>query len=384
MKIGLDAPSAACLLAATLLAGCATPSTPGQVSPASPSTSTAVAKPTSMSDDEVRDLLVQPAAEQRRRLDVVLAAHSGDIEARLRRLEAEYNLSDIPSVLADSEILLATPQIDGRLREYVLHSRAEALIKVERYAEAILVANQALEIDGSSSGALFARGWAKFHSDYGQAQGALADLDRALQLEPDQGIGYFRRAILFEHQGQFDLARSDLERAVQLEPDDGPTRQQFAMLMFEEWCSGQFRQPIASFREQAARPDAHPYAAIWLFIMRIRANPADEASARAELAALAPTHQPHAWTDTLVDLMLGKSNIEAAQAEADAAPTYALRAGRRCETDYYAAEQLLMHGPGAESTHLLEEAYWVCPSTYIEAKAVVAERHLQAEKSAAR
>ena len=337
-----------------------------------------------MSDDEVRDLVVQPPAEQVRRLDVAISAHSGDVRARILRMDAEYNLSDFPSVLADSEILLAIPQLDGRPREYVLHTRAEALIKVDRYAEAILVANQALEIDGSSSKALFARGWATFHSDYGQATKALADLGRALQIEPDQGIGYFRRAVVFEHLGQFDLARSDLERALQLEPDDGPTRQQLAWLMFEEWYSGQFRQPIASFREQASRPDAFPYAPIWLFIMRIRADPADEAAARAELEALMPAHQPHDWMDTLVDLMLGKLNVEAAQAVADAAPTSELRADRRCDADYYAAELLLSHGQGAEATRLLEEAYWVCPSRSIESKAVVSERRLQAEKSAVR
>lgn len=337
-----------------------------------------------MSDDEVHDLVTQPPAEQLRRLDVVIAAHPGDVKARILRMDAQYNLSDFPSVLADSEILLAIPQLDGRHREYVLHTRAEALIKVERYAEAILVADQALEIDGASSKALFARGWATFHSDYGQATRALTDLDRALQIEPDQGIGYFRRAIVFEYLGHFALARSDLERALQLEPDDGPTRQQFAWLMFEEWYSGQSRQPIASFREQAARPDAYPYAPIWLFIMRIRANPADEAAARAELEALVPAHQPDAWMDTLVNLMLGKLSVEAAQAEADAAPTSALRADRRCDADYYGAELLLSHGPGAEATRLLEEAYWACPSRSIESRAVVSERRLQAERSAVR
>ncbi|MFL6677998.1 MAG: tetratricopeptide repeat protein [Burkholderiaceae bacterium] len=384
MKIGLDAPLAACLLAATLLAGCAIPSIPAQVSPASPSTSTAVVDAPSMSDDEVHDLVIQPPAEQLRRLDLVVAAHPGDVKARILRMDAEYNLSDFPSVLVDSEILLAIPQLEGRPRAYVLHTRAEALIKVERYAEAILVADQALKIDGSSSKALFARGWATFHSDYGQATRALADLDRALQIEPDQGIGYFRRAIVFEYLGRFALARSDLERALQLEPDDGPTRQQFAWLMFEEWYSGQSRQPIASFREQAARPDAYPYAPIWLFIVRIRANPADAAAARAELEALAPAHQTHDWMDTLVDLMLGKSSVEAAQAEADAAPTPALRADRRCDADYYAAELLLSQGPRAEATRLLEDAYRVCPSTSIESRAVVSERRLQAEKSAVR
>jgi hypothetical protein len=87
---------------------------------------------------------------------------------------------------------------------------------------------------------------------------------------------------------------------------------------------------------------------------------------------------------TLVDLMLSKSNAEAAQAVADAAPTSALRADRRCDVDYYAAELLLSHGQGAEATRLLEEAYWVCPSRSIESKAVVSERRLQAEKSAVR
>ncbi|MFL6628581.1 MAG: hypothetical protein ACJ8G1_19225, partial [Vitreoscilla sp.] len=164
MKIGLDAPLAACLLAATLLAGCAIPSIPAQVSPASPSTSTAVLDAPSMSDDEVHDLVIQPPAEQLRRLDLVVAAHPGDVKARILRMDAEYNLSDFPSVLVDSEILLAIPQLDGRPRAYVLHTRAEALIKVERYAEAILVADQALKIDGSSSmrrmRALTSPGWA--------------------------------------------------------------------------------------------------------------------------------------------------------------------------------------------------------------------------------
>lgn len=118
--------------------------------------------------------------------------------------------------------------------------------------------------------------------------------------------------------------------------------------------------------------------------MRVRADPANEAAARAELESLVPAHQPHTWMDTLGDLMLGKSNVEVAQAEADAAPTPLLRAHRRCDADYYAAELLLIHGPGAEATRLLEEAYWVCPSRSIESRAVVSERRLQSEKSAAR
>lgn len=97
-------------------------------------------------------------------------------------------------------------------------------------------------------------------------------------------------------------------------------------------------------------------------------------------AAAAHAHQPHAWIDTLVDLILGKSTLEAALAEADAADSDNLRAGRRCEADYYAAEQLLMQGQDLPANRLLEEASRVCPSTYFEAHAIAAERRLLAAR----
>ncbi len=152
-----------------------------------------------------------------------------------------------------------------------------------------------------------------------------------------------------------------------------------------QWFSGQFGQAVVSYREHAVSPlqDDDAYTSLWLFAMRGRANPADEPDAKAELALAATAHQPHSWSDTLVDLMLGKTTLESALAEADGADTYKLRAGRRCEVDYYAAEQLLMHGQDEPASRLLEEAYWVCPSTYFEAHALDAERRLLEARSSA-
>jgi lipoprotein NlpI len=143
-----------------------------------------------------------------------------------------------------------------------------------------------------------------------------------------------------------------------------------------QWFTGQFEQPIGYFRERSTSAKPDPYMPIWLFIVRGRADPADELAARAELAALAPTHRPAVWTDTLVDMLLGKATLESVLVEADRADTYQLRAGHRCEADYYAAEQLLMRGQKEPAGRLLEEAYWVCPSSYVEAHAVVAARRL--------
>ncbi len=475
----------ASLLIAMLVAGCATPANPPhEASPAPGGADFSLGK-SSMSEDELRDLQAQPFAEQRRRLDVVLASHPDDVTARFLRTQAEFKLADGPALIEDSEAVLATTSLSPRLRLRVLDWRAEALLQVERRRDALLVANQALDIDGSDADALFTRGWTLFLIDNSQTESALADIDRALQLEPDQGIGYYRRGSIFRLQGKFDRAAEDFERALRLEPEDAPTHLTYGLTLLQtrdfahalvqfdaaarltprdpavwawrsqahaalkrfdegaadanqaidlgatsddlaaaraslaaglenqmdyvgaareyqrslalqsdpamanglarmQWYSGQFPQAVEFFRAQAAQPDSSPYTPLWLFIMRGRANPTDEAAAKAELAELAPPHRPRVWTDTLVDLMLGKSTLDAALAEADASSTYQLKAGRRCEADYYAAEQLLMHGQTDPANRLLEEAYWVCPSTYREAKAVVAERRLLAARSPAR
>ncbi len=431
-------------------------------------------------DDEIRDLNSLPDAEKRRRLDTVLAAHPEDLPARFLRLQVEVKLGDEAAVLSDSQTVLENTAVSGRLRLWVLDWRADMLVHATRAAEAIAVADQALAIDDADPAALFARGWARYQQDQQQTDGALADLDRALQLDADEGVGHYRRAVVLQTRGLLDRAAQDYERAVQLAPDDVPTRLAYGgMLMqtkdFEralaqfdvavglrprdpagwvgreyahvslkrfddvvvdarqaielgatdndlvnahsflatalsnksdfagaarefqsvralsddhgiarslglmQWYSGELTKAIQTFREHADWPDSSPYTLLWLFITQMQADPSAEAAASAELLALAPVHQPHVWGDTLVDLMLGRGTIDAALVEADAADTYQLRAGRRCEADYYAAERLLLHGQRERASGLLEEAYWVCPSTYMEATAVERERRRLAD-----
>ena len=170
----------------------------------------------------------------------------------------------------------------------------------------------------------------------------------------------------------FDGAAFEYKRSLALKADPNV---EFALARMQ-WFTGQFEQPIGYFRERSISANPDPYMPIWLFIVRGRANPVDELAAKTELAALAPAHQPAVWTDKLVDMLLGKTTLEFVLAEADRADTYKLQAGRRCEADYYAAEQLLMRGQKEAAGRLLEEAYWACPSSYVEAHAVVAARRL--------
>ncbi len=472
----------ACLLVALSVAGCAL--RPGDVDPAHPDLGplAGTIKNSAMNADEVRELQAQPATEQRRRLDAVLISYPDDLLARFLRTQAEVKLRDEAAVDVDSQLVLANPSLDRTLRLWVMDWRAEALVDLRRFDESIAVADQALEIDASSAGALGARGWARFFID--QPDGALADLDRALQAEPNEGLLYYRRARVLDEQGKVDLAAKDFERAIELAPDDGPSHREYGVLLYQthdleralaqfdagarlmpgdplvlawheqanfalerfdaaaaddhrvdhlgvakqvlanafvnvgvnlqdqhdfagaarefgrslalqfdqrvanslarmQWYSGQFGQAVESFSGHGESPVWDDYKSIGLFVVRGRANPANEPAAKVELASRVQPHQPHAWTDTLVSVLLGKTTLEAALAEADAAGTQELKAGRRCEADYYAAEQLLMHEQVASASRLLEEAYWVCPSTYTEAIGVIAERGLIAAKSPA-
>lgn len=154
-----------------------------------------------------------------------------------------------------------------------------------------------------------------------------------------------------------------------------------ATLARMQWFSGQFVQALNTCREFGVSPIwSSDYKPIALYVLRGRANPAGESAARVELASTAP-HQPHVWTDTLVSLLLGRTTLDAALAEADAGETPRLRAGRRCEADYYAAEQLLMRDDVAPASRLLAEAGSACPSNYFEVDAVVAERRLIVARS---
>ncbi|MCK9688724.1 tetratricopeptide repeat protein [Scleromatobacter humisilvae] len=437
---------------------------------------------TGMRPDELDEFQRQPPAERRRRADAILALRPQATGVRFLRLQADDALADFPGMLADSELVLADSAIDRRLRKIVLVTRAEALIQAQRAAEAIPLASQAIEIVPTDSNAWFARGWARYQVDQDRTDDALADLDRALQLEPDEGVGRYRRAVVLASRGALDRAAQDYERAVQLVPEDEPARREYGVLLIErgapeaalaqfevalrlrpgdpsawvgrehahlvlkrfddvvadareamalggtdsdlanahsylatalwkksdfagaarefqsvlaftddhriaksvgqmQWFSGQLPQAIQTFRGQVTWPDSNPYTLLYLFILQVHVDPAAEAAATAELASLATPHQPHEWGDTLVDLVLGRTTLAATLVEADAADTDRLRAGHRCEADYFAAERLLLHGQREAASGLLEEAHSVCPSTYIEAQAVAAERQRLAAQS---
>lgn len=99
-----------------------------------------------MGADELRELQALPAAERRRRLDIVVAAHADDVAARFLRMQAEGELADYSAALADSDPILSSPFLNGPIHRVTLGLRAECLLHLHRFDESIVAANQLLAL----------------------------------------------------------------------------------------------------------------------------------------------------------------------------------------------------------------------------------------------
>jgi tetratricopeptide (TPR) repeat protein len=75
------------------------------------------------------------------------------------------------------------------------------------------------EISGPEGAAVHvARG--NLHAIQGNVDGALADYDRAITLDPNHAVAFFNRAGALAARGQIDRALADYDRAVELDPTD--------------------------------------------------------------------------------------------------------------------------------------------------------------------
>ena len=89
--------------------------------------------------------------------------------------------------------------------------------KIGDYDGAIADFDRAIEIDPQNVGAFVNRAVCK--QDKGHHLGAIADWDCALELKPDDGGWYVNRGIVREAVGDYDGALADYDRAAEVEPD---------------------------------------------------------------------------------------------------------------------------------------------------------------------
>ena len=99
------------------------------------------------------------------------------------------------------------------------YNRGVAKMRREDYEGAIADFDRALELEPDNTEAYSSRGSAK--SNIGDIEGAITDLDRAIEIDAGHIGAYVSRAISRQNKGDHQGAIADWDRALDLKPDDG-------------------------------------------------------------------------------------------------------------------------------------------------------------------
>ncbi|MFN8555331.1 MAG: tetratricopeptide repeat protein [Candidatus Obscuribacterales bacterium] len=105
----------------------------------------------------------------------------------------------------------ATPANDAYLKAHALNAQS-------KFAEALPLLDQAIELDPRLTDAYISRSFS--YGKLGQIQKALKDVQKALEIDSNNEVAYNNRGFLFLRLGQYDKAISDFSKAVALNPDD--------------------------------------------------------------------------------------------------------------------------------------------------------------------
>ncbi|MFF3129129.1 tetratricopeptide repeat protein [Streptomyces sp. NPDC057908] len=166
-----------------------------------------------------------------------------------RRLLAA--LEDSHPGIAVLTLLLSRDGLDtrGRAPAHVLRGRSHH--GAGQFDRALADYDRALELDPDNAWTMANR--SRAHHGLGQFGRALADLDRAMELDPDNAETVANRGGTHELMGQFDRACADYDRALELDPDDV-----WAMTNrgVTHWLMGQFDRALADLdRAMELDPD---------------------------------------------------------------------------------------------------------------------------------
>jgi len=159
---------------------------------------------------------------------------------------------------------------------------------------------------------------------------ALADFDKALQLDAKaQGVHFARGRTRF-YASDFTRAAGDLEIAFEAQPNT--------------------------------------YTALWLFLARKRGgnNDADDLLER-------DTRRIRAgWPAPVIALYMGRTNVESVNIAANGSDP-AQRREMRCEADFYVAQSHIINGERPRALSLLQEIQRSCPKNLLEYEGAMAE-----------
>ncbi len=142
---------------------------------------------------------------------------SGSNRVRYQRIlrEAEGYLE--LGMAASALTALARMKEPGSFLGHKLYLTGEALRSLERYAEAAMTLEQAMELAPSNIDGWLALGWCYKRS--GRLDKAITALERAREVDAEKAIVHYNLACYWSLAGKKQWALDSLSRAINLQPD---------------------------------------------------------------------------------------------------------------------------------------------------------------------
>ncbi|WP_414619939.1 tetratricopeptide repeat protein [Calothrix sp. CCY 0018] len=142
----------------------------------------------------------------------VIGGESESFVPALHQLSVVYRKLNQPdkALVAINKAIQIKPQNPNLYNE-----KSEVLQRLKQYAQAKEAIDNAIKI---SPRAAFYSNRGVFHSNQENWKSALADYNKAIQINPNYFDAYFNRALVYSLQKQYELALADFKKAIQINP----------------------------------------------------------------------------------------------------------------------------------------------------------------------
>jgi lipoprotein NlpI len=216
---------------------------------------------------------------------------------------------------------------------------------------------EALRLNADNAAAWYKRGWAyEFKKDYDQA---IRDYDRAISLQPRDGLAFIRRANALQEKRLYERALADYEAATELEPKFALERSKGFLFFY----LGRMTQSAEMFEKYLkANPND-----TWVMLFRylVEAKIGNALAAARELEKDAAGLKERRWPAPVIDFHLGRIDEKAMFAAAND-PDQNIRNEKVCAANFHAGEARLLRAQVSAAIPLLRTAEKDCPSHFYE------------------
>jgi lipoprotein NlpI len=246
--------------------------------------------------------------------------------------------STVRTLLLAASLIIPTYGIAETAADY--NNRGIAKVGKGDVDDAIADYNRALELDPKFADAYNNRGIAKVRK--GDFDGAIADYSRALKLDPKFAAAYRRRGIAEQDESDFDGAIADYNRALELDPKFAIA---YADRGISHFSSRHWNEALKDFNHFFdLSKDEQDYPRLFVWMITVRLNGVD--AANKDLTAYLDGRSNAAagdWFSKLAGYVLGK----ATQADLFAAaksPDIKTERGQLCEAWFFSGMKKLFDG----------------------------------------